>query len=180
MSLLGTPVYANPTTPIWAGVSGNQSISGNLSVTGTFTSGGIITGPSVTPAALINASKTLNPVPASPTVTNITNDTAYPTVIGAIYDVSIKGRVLIASGTGAAGDLVTVIVNNGTNFPGNQWNYLVYPTAAGANGLFDIRTRIVCDTVMPSLTVGFTATLAGGSTGVYQGIVYSFNATRVK
>jgi hypothetical protein len=136
-------------------------------------------GASVTPQT-IATNKTITNVSNSPTVNNITNDTAYPTVSNAVYDVSIKGRVLLGSGTPDAGDEVDVVVNDGQNYPGMAWAYAQFPSSAtGGPGLFDIRTRIISDAAIPSLTVGFTKTLAGVSTATYNGTVYSFNATRV-
>jgi hypothetical protein len=43
MSLLGTPVYANPSTPLWASASGG-AITGNLNVTGQVTATGGFSG----------------------------------------------------------------------------------------------------------------------------------------
>lgn len=51
MSLLGTPVYANPTTPLWLGSGGSQTLSGNLTVGPP----GFITG------GRISASRQINP-----------------------------------------------------------------------------------------------------------------------
>lgn len=258
MSLLGTPVYANPSTPFWMGVgggtvSGNLTVNGNLAVSGNadftgtlvrirandklyFTSangattglleytdngtngfietngnlylgrtlagntantvftpsaattnndvlavGGTVStkaGASITPQT-IATNKSVAPIPASPIVTNIANDTAYPTVNGAVYDVSIKGRVLIAGGVADPDDQVQVVINNLQNYPGMSWIYVVYPSATGSVGLFDIRTRIISDAAIASLTVGFSTILNGASTAVYDGSVFSFNATRV-
>ena len=135
-------------------------------------------GASITPQT-IATNKSVAPIPNSPTVTNITNDTAFPTVPGAVYDVSIKGRVLLASGVADPDDQVQVVVNNLQNYPGMSWIYVQYPSATGSVGLFDIRTRIISDATMTSLTVGFSTILNGASTAVYNGTIFSFNATRV-
>lgn len=255
MSLLGTPVYANPSTPLWASAGGGtisgfttfaqglesdgvtrvasplglrltaappnqvnvagilapdaagqnlyfatngimylgRNTAGNTANT-TFTPaapasnndvlavGGTIStkaGASITPQSLINSGKSVAPVPNSPTITTITNDTAYPTVIGGQYDVSVKGRILLASGASDPDDTIQVILTAGSAYPGAIWNYVVYPSATGELGLFDIRTRVTSDAVLASMTVGLTAILAGASTAVYNASVLSFNATRV-
>ena len=250
MSLLGTPVYANPTTPLWAG-TGSANVT-NLEVTNSFqsdnvarfggvgarwyasnpaslglyasadasgngyiqtngtlymgrtggtptttfvpaaigTSNDLLTvtgqiqtkaGASITPQPLINAPKTITSTNA-PTTTTITNDTAYPTVNGAEYDVSIKGRILLSSGASDPDDTVQIILTTGVTYPGANWAYVEYPEAVGnaGIGLVDIRTRVISDGAIASITVGATTVLAGASTAVYTFTAYSIDVTRVK
>lgn len=250
MSLLGTPVYANPTTPLWA--STGTSTMANVEVTnqlqsdnvlkiggvgarwfatnpssfGLFASadgsgngyfqtngtlymgrtGGVPTttfvpaaigtsndlltvtgqiqtkaGASITPQPLINAAKTITS-PNAPAVTNITNDTAYPTVNGAEYDVSIKGRILLSSGVADVDDTVNISLTTGSTYPGANWAYVEYPSAVGnaGIGLVDIRTRVISDAAIPSILVGATTVLNGASTAVYTFTAYSIDVTRVK
>lgn len=251
MSLLGTPVYANPSTPLWAS-TGSSSVT-NLTVTNSLTTnttarfggtgarwfasnplsaglfasadasgngliqtngtlfmgrtGGIPTttfvpaaigtsndlltvtgqiqtraGASITPQPLINSAKTINAVQNAPTVTNITNDTAYPTVSGAEYDISIKGRILLASGTSDPDDTVQIVLTTGSTYPGANWVYVEYPEAVGnaGIGLVDIRTRVVSDSAIASILVGATTVRAGASTGVYSFTAFQIDVTRVK
>jgi hypothetical protein len=49
MSLLGTPVYANPTTPLWVGVGGG-TISGNVTIDGFVTAGRVASSRALEPA----------------------------------------------------------------------------------------------------------------------------------
>lgn len=248
MSLLGTPVYANPSTPLWASTGTstmanvevtNQLQSDNVAKFGgvgarwfatnpasyglfasadalgngyiqtngtlymgrtggtpttTFvpaaigTSNDLLTitgqiqtkaGASITPQPLINASKTITS-PNAPTTLDITNDTAYPTTLNAEYDVSVKGRVLLSSGTPDADDQVQILLTAGANYPGANWAYVQYPAAVGAIGLVDIRTRVISDAAIGSILVGATTILNGASTAVYTFTAYQIDVTRVK
>lgn len=60
MSLLGTPVYANPSTPLWVGSSGSQSIGnlGSLTIGSPASSAGVN---GYLTAGRIAASKAINP-----------------------------------------------------------------------------------------------------------------------
>jgi len=49
MSLLGTPVFANPTTPLWLG-SGGGTISGNVTIDGFVTAGRVASSRALEPA----------------------------------------------------------------------------------------------------------------------------------
>ena len=59
MSLLGTPVFANPSTPLWVGVGGG-TISGNVTIDGFLTAGRVASSRALEPSfgnfALVDAS----------------------------------------------------------------------------------------------------------------------------
>jgi len=152
-----------------------------LTIGGRIASTGILQGPSVTPSEIINATKVITPVPTAPTTTAFAVDTPYPTVIGQTYEISAKGRILLASGTPAVDDVIYVTLTAGATYPGTVWIYPVFPSATNVNGigLYDILTRVKSDQALPSITVSVSEVLGMGSTAVYQAALFSFSATRV-
>jgi len=60
MSLLGSQVYANPSTPLWLGTGGNQTINGSLFITGLVRAGTSGAGDLQTTSALALIDPSLN------------------------------------------------------------------------------------------------------------------------
>ena len=136
-------------------------------------------GPS--PVSLINSTKTVVPVPASPSpATAFTVDTSVPTIVGGEYDVMTRGIITLGSGAPNVGDVINVTLDAGTSAAtGAVWTYQFRPSATNANGYWEIRDRIVADAVVPSIGVTVQAVLTGGSTAVYNASQIQFDVTRV-
>lgn len=117
MSLLGTPVFGNPTTPIWLGVGGG-TISGSLQVDGNVQAGRfgaskVLGGPNFGNFALVDASGNtiggLNQLgtPGASDV-NITTQPGQKVVFGTVGNNTGGNTSLTVSAQGANLDLLTV------------------------------------------------------------------------
>ena len=155
-------------------VSGvNFVASGNISATGTLAGIGPV------PVSTITSSKTLNPVPVSPAAaTAFGVDTNVPTISNAEYDVQARGLLAVVSGTPDVDDIINIQLDAGT---GNSlWTYQFKPSAVGANGVWQVRDRIVANQNTSTIFMAAQALLAGSSTAVHSATLVQMDVTRVK
>lgn len=106
MSLLGTPVYANPSTPIWLPSSGNASVTGNVTAVG----GDVVSQMTADPQARYVGIKD----PFGSNVIGFTNTASYSVIqssddiLFALAPATTANSALLLSTAGSDGDTLDI------------------------------------------------------------------------
>lgn len=185
-----TSTISNCTISNLQTIAGSPNISGSLTV-GTdvsasgnlyaqnITASGTLSGVGPAPTTLVTSTKTINPLPVSPTAASaFPVDVNYPTVSNQQYDVQARGILAAVGGVPDVDDIVNVTLDAGATT--GVWTYQFKPSSVGDNGNWEIRDRITSDAAQTTIFISAQTLRAGASTANYSATLRQLDVTRVK
>jgi hypothetical protein len=167
-----------------AGVAGNLNVTGAVSATSDISgvnvfASGNLSGVGPVPTSTITSSKSLNPVPVSPTAASPFGvDTNVPTISNATYDVQARGVLAAVGGSPDVNDIVNIAIDAGSGT--SIWTYQFKPSAVGDNGNWSIRDRITANAATATIFLTAQVLRAGASTANYSASLIQMDVVRVK
>jgi len=173
LTIAGSPVVSGSMT-----IGTDVSASGNMFAQN-ITASGTLSGVGPVPTTLITSTKTINPLPVSPTPASaFPVDTNYPTASNQQYDVMARGILAAVGGAPDVDDIVNITLDAGATT--GVWTYQFKPSSVGDNGNWEIRDRITSDAAQATIFISAQTLRAGASTADYSATLRQLDVTRVK